>query len=106
MAADARQGARRTRRGAPVTGAGLLDEVADVLRQADFAMDRAAVALVAFVPAGLGGVGRDLERMAEVRKRIADVLPWLPPEPPLTPEQEAEYMAKIGDAIRRRFGDG
>lgn len=60
------------------------------------------VALVAFVPSPNQIVSRDCERNDEVRRQIAAALVDLPPEPPLTEEQEAECIGIIGEVLRKR----
>jgi len=76
------------------------DEMAEVLRWADFAMSQAGSAIIAFVPsAQIDYCERDLDRMADVRKVIRQMLERLPPEPPLTDEQEREAASLIRSAL-------
>lgn len=81
-----------------------LERIAELLRDADLALRESTAALIAFVRPGPipDSVDRACERNDEVRKAIAVVLVDLPPEPPLTPEQEAECKALISDALRKR----
>jgi hypothetical protein len=79
------------------------EAVAELLRTADFALERSNVALVAFTN-NVKAVGRDFDRNREVRRRIKAMLEHLPPKPPLTPEQEAECLAIISEALQKRFG--
>lgn len=79
------------------------EQLAELLRDADLALRESTAALIAFVPSPFPvTVERDCERNDEVRKAIAAALVDLPPEPPLTPEQEAECKALIGEALRKR----
>lgn len=79
------------------------DQLAQLLRDADFALEHSTVALVAFVGSPFPqSVERDCQRNDEVRKAIKEALVDLPPEPPLTPEQQAECEALISEALRKR----
>jgi transcriptional regulator of met regulon len=79
------------------------DQMAELLRDADFALERSTVALIAFVGSPFPqSVERDCERNDDVRKAIKEALVDLPPEPPLTPEQQTECEALIGKALRKR----
>lgn len=80
------------------------EEVATLLRLADFAMQQAQIVLVAFVPSSVKHVEWDYERLAEVRRQVAAMLDRLPPEPPLTDEQMEEAATVIRAALNRRFG--
>lgn len=76
--------------------------MAEVLRHADFALRQAQIALVAFTPVDrVVGIERDCERIDDVRKVIAGMLEHLPPEPPLTDEQESAAHELIRTALRR-----
>lgn len=78
------------------------EDTARLLRLADFAMDHASTALVAFVDKRyVEAIKRDFDRLTEVRRQVKAALEHLPPEPPLTPEREAECAEIIGRALRR-----
>lgn len=79
------------------------EDVAELLRHAKFALDRSAVALVAFCTDS-SHVSRDYERNQGVIKRIDAMLEHLPPKPPMTPEREAECREIIGRVLRRIDG--
>lgn len=82
--------------------AALSEEIARVLRLADFAMDHARTSLIAFVDRRyVKAIGRDCDRLKEVCRQVGVLLEQLPPEPPLTQEQEAECVEIIGRALRR-----
>lgn len=83
------------------------EEVADLLRRVEFAMDRAETAMVAFVDHRyIGAIVRDYERLQAVRKAVLAALDRYPPEPPMTPEREAVIGNLIGAVLDKRFGDG
>lgn len=78
------------------------EEVAELLRHAKFAMHQARIAMVAFMPERyIEGATRDYQRLEDVEKLIDEALEHLPPEPPLTPEQEAEAADIIRKALER-----
>lgn len=78
--------------------------VADVLRQADFALQQSTVAMIAFLRPFTDRASWDCHRNEVARKRIAALLEHLPPEPPLTPEQEARAAEWVGRALARLDG--
>lgn len=80
------------------------EDVADLLRLADFALEYSTVAIVAFT-SNIKAVTRDCERNTEVRRQIKAMLEHLPPKRPLTPEREAECREIIGRALRRIADD-
>lgn len=80
------------------------EELAEVLRLADFALERSTVTMIALVRPFSARTNRDCERNQETRKRIKALLEHLPPKPPLTPEQEAEAAKWIARALARIDG--
>lgn len=83
------------------------EEVAEVLRSARYVMDRASVGLIACVSADrVHLVEGDFNRLRTAVASVDALLDRLPPEPPMTPEQEAKVGAVIGAVLRKRFGDG
>lgn len=81
-------------------------ELAALLRNVDHVMRGAQDALVAFARDDAGQVGRQYERLQWARKEVAVLLERLPPEPPLSPEREAQLGRVIGAVLNKRFGDG
>lgn len=79
------------------------EDVAELLRLADFALDRSTVSMLAFTDK-VHTVSRDCERNQEVRRQIKAMLDHLPPKPPLTPEREEECREIIGRVLRRIDG--
>lgn len=79
------------------------EAVAELLRLADFALDRSTVSMIAFT-SKVHTVTRDCERNQEVRRQIKGMLEHLPPKPPLTPEQEAEAAKWVARALARIDG--
>lgn len=75
------------------------ERAAEVLRLARFALDRCTGSIIAF-----GTINhittRDYVRGLDVIKMIDAVLRDLPPEPPMTPEREAEIADLLGRALR------
>lgn len=85
-----------------------LDEVAELLRSVEFAMDHGQTAMVAFFDTkyGASAIERDYERMKEVRRQVKAMLERLPPEPPMTPEHMEKVGAVVAAALRKRFDEG
>ena len=54
-------------------------------------------------PAYVGRLGREHDRLKWARSEIAAWLERLPPEPPLTPEREAQLGRLIGAALDKRI---
>lgn len=75
--------------------------VAELLRLADLALSQSSAALLAFAQPNVI-VDRDCARNSEVQRQIKAMLVDLPPEPPLTPEREAECLGIIRAALDRR----
>lgn len=83
------------------------EEVADLLRSCDFALSRGEAALVAFVDRRyVEAIGRDFERMGQVKKQVRAMLDRLPSEPPMSPEREQAVGRMVAAALNKRFGDG
>lgn len=80
------------------------EELAELLRHADFALERSIVSMIAFTLPFTDSVNRDCERNEYVRKQIKAMLEHLPPKPPMTPEQEAEAAKWIARALARIDG--
>ena len=82
-------------------------ELAAMLRNVDHVLRGAETSLMAFAaPAYVGRLGREHDRLKWARSEIAAWLERLPPEPPLTPEREAQLGRLIGAVLDKRFGDG
>lgn len=89
------------------SGAPTLDEVADLLRSVEFALDHGRAAMVAVVDRRyVDAISRDFDRMGEVKKQVKAMLDRLPPEEPMTPERMEKVGAVVGAALRKRFGEG
>lgn len=82
------------------------EELAELLRHADFALEQSTVAMIAFTRPFTDRTNRDCERNEYVRKQIKAMLAHLPPKPPLTPEQEAEAAKWVARALARIDGTG
>ena len=82
------------------------EELAAILRQIDFALEQSTVAMIAFIRPFTDRVNWDCERNEHSRKLIAQLLAKLPPEPPLTPEQEARAAEYVRKAIAQIDGFG
>ena len=84
-----------------------LDELADLLRSVEFALDHGRTSMVAFVDRKhVSAIERDFDRMGEVKKQVSAMLDRLPPEPPMTPEREREVGAFLAAVLDKRFGGG
>lgn len=82
-------------------------EVADLLRTIDFAVEHGMTALVAFGDKRhVSALERDFNRMQEARRQIKAMLVCLPAAVPLTDEQMAAAARVIGAVLDKRFGDG
>jgi hypothetical protein len=82
-------------------------ELASMLCNVDHVLRGAQTSLLAFAaPAYVDRLGREHERLKWARSEIAAWLKRLPPEPPLTPEREAQLGRLIGAVLDKRFGDG
>ena len=81
------------------------EQLARDLRSVRFAIERARTAMVAFVaPRYIEATTRYYDRLGEALSILDGLLADLPPQPPLTPEQEAEAAEWIRVALDRRFG--
>lgn len=84
-----------------------LDRIARALRLADFVLDRAETSLIAFVDERyIDAIEREIDRIKGARDAIADALTTLPPEPPMTPERQAQLEQLIGAVVQKRFFEG
>lgn len=82
-------------------------ELAQMLRNIDHVLRGAQTSLLAFAaPAYVDRLGREHDRLKWARSEIATWLERLPPEPPLTPERQAQLGRLIGAALDKRFGNG
>lgn len=82
-------------------------ELAKLLRNVDHVMRGAQTALMAFAnPVYAERLQREHDRLGWARSEVAAVLQGLPPEPPLTPEREAQLGRLLGAVFDKRFGDG
>jgi hypothetical protein len=82
-----------------------LDEVAEVLRWCVDGLSDAVTSLVAFSDRRFD-VGPYCERLDRKRRLAEQMLNRLPPEPPMTPEREAQIGRLVGAVLDKRFGSG
>lgn len=84
-----------------------MQRIADVLRQADFVLNRAHTSLIAFCDRRFfARVEGECARIELARKAIGAELERLPPPIPMTPEREAQIGALLAAVLDKRFGDG
>jgi hypothetical protein len=82
-------------------------EIADLLRTVDFAVEHGMTSLVAFGDRRYErSLSRDFDRMQEARRKIKAMLESLPAAIPLTDEKMAQAGRVIGAVLDKRFGNG